>query len=224
MLRVGLAFWIALAAGLPASAAEDDCAEAIAGKVQARYEAVRDFRAEFEQSTERAGFPGEAPDALRAAGTVFFQKPGRMHWAYTAPAPSFVISDGEGAWVYDPVAKEAQRFELGGEFLSGAALQFLLGEGELLEAFRVRAEACAGDAVDLELEPIEPATFERLVLRVEAESGHVSETRIVDLFGNRTRLAFRNVRFGEVPEPGHFDFEAPPGTRILRVPGTPPPE
>jgi outer membrane lipoprotein-sorting protein len=218
---------VALAAGTVASAdepvdstGEAPCAERVALQVQTRYESVRDFRAAFEQSTERVGFSGEVPDALRAAGEVFLQKPGRMRWAYTKPAPSFVISDGEGAWVYDPVAAEAQYFELGSEFLSGAALQFLLGEGRLLDAFEVRSEGCHdADDVILELTPREPASFERLDLVVDPKTGDVTETRIVDLLGNRTRLVLRDVRFGEAPAPGLFEFEAPPGTKVLSLPG-----
>jgi outer membrane lipoprotein-sorting protein len=201
----------------------DSCAESVALRVQARYESVRDFRAAFEQSTERVGFSGEVPEALRAAGEVSLQKPGRMRWAYTQPAPSFVISDGVGAWVYDPVAAEAQYFELGSEFLTGAALQFLFGEGELLEAFRVRSRDCGEtERVTLELSPREPASFERLDLVVDRKSGDVSETRVVDLLGNRTRLILRDVRFGETPAPGHFEFVAPPGTKVLTLPGAAP--
>ncbi len=204
-------------AGMPAP--EPSCAEQVAGKVQGRYESVRDFRAAFEQSTERVGFAGEVPDGLRAAGEVILQKPGRMRWAYTKPAPSFVISDGEGAWVYDPVAAEAQYFALGTEFLSGAALQFLLGEGNLLEAFEVHADTCDAPVVLLELTPREPASFERLDLVVAADTGDVTETHVVDLLGNRTRLVLRDVRFGQVPAPGLFEFEAPPGTQVLTLPG-----
>lgn len=206
-----------------ASADKTPCAHQLAQRVQSRYEAVRDFRALFEQSTERVGFSGSVPDALRAAGEVVLQKPGRMHWAYSKPAPSFVISNGVGAWVYDPVAGEAQYFELGSEFLSGAALQFLLGEGQLLEAFGVASEDCReAGAATLELTPREPASFERLDLVVDAESGDVSETRVIDLLGNRTRLVLRDVRTGEAPEPGHFEFEAPPGTKVLTLPASGP--
>lgn len=222
LASLGLLVWAAgsAAASAAAAAEEPTCAEAAAARVQERYESVRDFRARFEQSTERVGFAGDVPDALRAEGEVFLQKPGRMHWAYAKPAPSFVISNGVGAWVYDPVAAEAQYFELGTEFLSGAALQFLLGEGELLESFEVRSPDCGVASVTtLELTPREPASFERLDLLVDGERGELLETRVVDLLGNRTRLVLRDVRLGEPPDTDHFEFKAPEGTRVLTLPG-----
>ncbi len=217
---LGILVWAAGSAVASTAAAEEPpCAERVAGRVQDRYESVRDFRAVFEQSTERVGFSGQVPEALRAEGEVFLQKPGRMHWAYTKPAPSFVISNGVGAWVYDPVAAEAQYFELGTEFLSGAALQFLLGEGELLESFQVSSPDCGTvAATTLELTPREPASFERLDLLVDNERAELLETRVVDLLGNRTRLVLRDVRLGEPPPLDHFEFEAPPGTRVLELP------
>lgn len=222
VLALASALWLAQAPGARWAAAETTevtCAERVVARVQTRYERVRDFRARFEQSTERVGFPGEIPDALKAGGEVFFQKPGRMRWDYTRPAKSLVVSNGVGAWVYDPDAAEAQYFELGGEFLSGPALQFLLGEGQLLDAFRVRSSRCEGEAsVVLELLPREPASFERLDLVVGAESGTVTETRVVDLLGNRTRLHLIEPRFGDTKPAAFFEFEPPPGTRVLTLP------
>ncbi len=142
-----------------------------------------------------------------------------MRWNYDRPAPSLVVSDGEGAWVYDPVAGEAQHFELGGEFLSGAALQFLLGEGRLLDAFRVASATCERpDAAAVELRPLEDSSFEALTLIANAGSGEVSETYVIDLLGNRTRLELSDVRTGEARAPEFFEFTPPEGVRVLRLP------
>lgn len=221
-----MAFALFASGAIPAAHADPDdaasqvgaCATDVAAAVQGRYESVTDLRASFEQSTKRMGFGSTAPASLAAKGEVHFQKPGRMHWAYREPAESAVISDGHSVWIYDPAAKEAQHFELGANFLSGAALQFLLGEGDLAKSFQLSAEDCDEDVVALALVPREPESYERITLRVTRESGELRETDVVDLLGNQTTLVLRDVRTGEVPPKRHFQFSPPDGVRVLRLP------
>lgn len=221
--------WLACCAALAlaASAHGDaparggDCAEKLAARVQAHYEAVRDLRADFRQSTERVGMGSVGAGALDASGEVTIAKPGRMRWRYEKPEPSEVVSDGSGVWIYDPVAGEAQHFALGREFLSSAALEFLLGDGKLLEAFRVSAEGCGDAAPVLELLPREPTSYERVDLHVDSQTGEVRETTVFDLLGNRTHLRLQEVRLNQDPDPALFDFTPPPGTRVLEMPAQP---
>jgi outer membrane lipoprotein carrier protein len=140
-----------------------------------------------------------------------------MRWTYEKPEPSLVVSDGKTLWIYDPTAREAQEFEVGEGFLSGTAVQFLLGEGRILEAFTVRAEGCGGGTVTLFLRPREEASYEWLELRVDPRTGDVRGTAVVDLFGNRTDVAFTSLQLNRHPEPGRFRFEAGPGVRVLRA-------
>ncbi len=111
------------------------CAEEVALRVQGHYEGVRDLQAEFSQSTHNAVL-GDVPGAeIPARGRVVFAKPGRMRWVYESPEPSLVVSDGETLWIYDPTLKEVQVLSVDAGFLSGTAIQFLLGEGQILESF-----------------------------------------------------------------------------------------
>lgn len=203
-----------------ASGAEADCASTIAARVQARYDAVRDLRAHFRQTTERVGAGSMQGGTLDASGEVLLAKPGRMRWRYEAPEPSEVVSDGNGVWIYDPVAREAQHFALGREFLSGAALQFLLGGGRLSDEFELRAQRCGESPTALILHPREPSSFEQVELVVDPETGEVGETRVVDLLGNRTHLILENVQLNRDPDPMLFDFTPPPGTRVLEMPAS----
>jgi outer membrane lipoprotein carrier protein len=195
------------------------CAEAVVERVQARYDAVRDLRARFEQHTRSVAFVGSAVDEPPARGEVVLAKPGRMRWSYEEPAESLVVSDGETLWIYDPVAGEAQALAVDEGFLSGAALQFLLGEGRIAEAFEVTARGCSGPEVRLELRPREPQTYERLELVVDAGSGLVRSTAVDDLFGNRTEVRFTDLAFNEGPAAETFRFEPPEGVRVETLPG-----
>jgi outer membrane lipoprotein carrier protein len=192
------------------------CARAVAGRVQAHYEGVRNLEARFTQRSRSVAF-GAAGQEMRARGVALFAKPGRMRWTYEEPEPSVVVSDGKTLWIYDPVAKEVQEFPVGEGFLSGTAVQFLLGEGNILEAFEVAAEGCGTAAVRLLLRPRAETSYESLELLVDPESGSVRETAVVDLFGNRTDVIFESVRSNLPVDAAQFRFEAGPGVRVLRA-------
>lgn len=212
----------ALLAGSGAGARADgeepnDCAREIAARVQARYDRVQDLEARFTQKSRSVAFGGAGQQEMEASGVALFAKPGRMRWTYEKPEPSVVVSDGQTLWIYDPAAREVQEFAVGQGFLSGTAVQFLLGEGRILEAFGVRAERCTGEAVRLFLTPREETSYESLELLVAPGSGDVRGTAVVDLFGNRTDVTFQSLVLNRHPDPARFRFQAEPGVRVLRA-------
>ena len=202
------------AAPATAPAAELSCAEQIALRVQRRYESVEQLSARFEQRMTSVAFGGSGFGSEPSRGSVAFEKPGRMRWSYETPEPSLVVSDGSTLWIYDPVAKEAQALPVDEGFLSGAAFQFLLGEGDLLASFEVGAVDCEAAEVRLILRPREPSTYQVLEIRADPKSGEVAGTVVEDLFGNRTEVDFEELRT-DVPIPAdQFRFEAPEGVEI----------
>ena len=222
---------VSLTAAGGARGAEPDaaraCAEAVVRRVQARYDGIQDLSARFEQTTQSVTLGEAAPvPALSARGAVVFAKPGRMRWSYEEPEPSLVVTDGATLWIYDPRAAEVQKMAVEGAFLSGAAIQFLLGRGDLLAEFEVESRDCpearaASREVRLELRPRKPATYERLVLVADASSGEVQETTVQDLFGNVTRVRIEDVRTNQGPGPELFVFQVPVGVRVLELPPAP---
>ncbi|HEM46764.1 MAG TPA: outer membrane lipoprotein carrier protein LolA, partial [Alphaproteobacteria bacterium] len=183
---------------------------AVVAAVQQRYEGITDLRADFVQTTESVVLatgiePGEAGSSV-SRGRVRFAKPGRMRWEYREPAESLVVSDGAVLWIYEAGADQATRLPVDEGYLAGAALQFLLGEGDLAATFEIEPAGCQGDSVELDLRPREPASYERLGLTADARTGLVTETAIIDLFGNRTRIRFENVTLDERPPEGAFQF------------------
>jgi len=195
------------------------CAEAVARKVQGHYEAIEDWSASFRQTREAAslGLAAAARAQGPREGTVVLQKPGRMRWSYESPEPSLFVSDGEVVWTYDPLLGEAQRMPDAGGLLSGAAVRFLMGEGDLVDDFTITAVDCDARPVRLELVPKKAESYERLALDVDPETGRVAASTVADLFGNRTTVAFEDVRTNTGPEPDTFTFEPPEGTTVLEL-------
>ncbi len=203
------------------SLASSDCANAIAARVEQRYEKVTDLAAHFVQTTQRVALGGAVGDAIIARGDVVFAKPGRMRWSYDSPDPSLVVSDGATLWIYDPKAREAQKLPLAAGYLSAAGVQFLLGEGKLHDEFRVTVSGCGDSIVTLGLTPKREAQYERIDLRVDRSSATVRETSVVDLFGNRTTITFDGLRENSKPAAGSFAFTPPEGVRVLSLPSAP---
>jgi len=137
-----------------------------------------------------------------------------MRWRYESPTPSQVISDGKILWIYDAGTREAQRLPVTDGYLTGAALEFLLGDGNILEEFNVEA-ASAQDTLELELIPKQAASFESLGLRAKRETGEILGTSLVDLFGNETVISFSDARINLHPAASTFVFEVPKGVAVI---------
>lgn len=230
---VAIGATLLLSSGLSEASAAS-CVQAVADTVQARYDSVRDFSADFEQTTRSALFGAAgASQTAPARGKVVFAKPGKMRWTYSEPEPSLVVSDGKTLWLYAPKLEEAQRLPVTDGYLTGAALQFLLGDGKLSESFEISADSCpiqeaeAARAegrkplVELELTPKEPSSYERLGLTANVETGQVLATRVVDLFGNETHIAFQKIETNTGPGAETFTFEPGPKVEVIELEATP---
>jgi len=198
---------------------EKGCAARVAARVQSYYDEVVDFEASFEQVTRSITFGSASLGAdAPSRGFVQFAKPGNMRWQYLTPAESLVVSNGRVLWIYDPVAREAQRLPVTKDYLTGAALQFLLGDGQLLKEFDVSAPTCEQDSegtLVLNLMPRRSASYETLGLRARVATGEIRETLLVDLFGNETSISFSDMRINQAPAPETFEFEKPDGVEVI---------
>lgn len=195
----------------PTSAA---CADETIDAVQRRYESIADFRADFVQTTRTVALAG-APGPETSRGTVVFAKPAKMRWSYTAPEPSLTVSDGETLWLYDPARAEVQRMSGIGGYFSGAAVQFLLGEGDVRRDFEITALACTAESGELELVPRADASYEKLRILVDRATGELRRSTVIDMLGNVTEIEFRDVRANQHPEDGVFQFTPPDGVEVI---------
>ena len=201
----------------PAVVALEACRDRATRAVQERYEGVEDVSARFEQTTRTVAVGEAAGPAVVSRGRVVLAKPGRMRWIYEEPEQSLVVSDGQTLWLFDPDFGEAQKLPASGGYLTGAAAQFLLGEGDMRRDFEVRALSCDAQSVELQLVPREPASYEKLFLVVAPDSGEVRTTRVVDLLGNVVSVKFLEMRFDSDPPDSEFEFVPPEGVRVIEL-------
>src|SRR6187399_727364 len=91
--------FLALAIGAAVPAAQTQRSpDALAKDLQARYQSIRDFSADFVQSY-RAGV---LKTQTRESGKVSVKKPGKMRWTYAKPERKELVSDGRRMYWYVP--------------------------------------------------------------------------------------------------------------------------
>lgn len=205
---------------LPASAdqpSEPGCRDAAVAALQQRYESAKDLRADIVQTTRSVAFGAGSSEQMISKGTVVFAKPGKMRWAYEEPEPSLVVSDGETLWIYDPVFREAQKLPVTEGFLSGAAVQFLLGEGEIERDFEISALRCEKTIAELRLRPRKPSSYEKLHVLVNPETGDLLQTTVFFVLGNVTEVAFFNIELNTDPAASVFRFDPPADVRVIEL-------
>jgi outer membrane lipoprotein carrier protein len=229
MMALALVWIVALGLGVPAwsaadpvadslevEASEPSCLNAAIEAIQSRYDAVNDLRADFTQVTRTVALAGVGSTV---SGTVSFAKPGKMRWSYLDP-PSLLVSDGHTLWIYDPAFEEVQKLSAANQYLSGASIQFLLGSGSIRRDFSIVERVCSTSSVEMELTPLNPATYERLGILADPRTGDLIRTTISDLLGNVTEVTFSNLEADLNPPADTFQFTPPVGVKVLEIGAT----
>ncbi len=218
-----------LLVGAPAASGQDaalvPALNETARRVQQTYDQTRDLTARFTQEATSVALGR----TRTAAGRVSLRKPGKMRWDYEGKGGrpgQVLVSDGRTLWIYNPDDKTVLKDEVGGA-LERTPLAFLMGLGELTRDFEVGrspADLTLGRPGDvlLALRPKQSiAALQELYLAVDPKRALVTAALIADPFGNRTRLAFEDIRTNTgVPE-SRFTFTVPPGVQVVSPPRLP---
>lgn len=208
---------VLLVGGVPAQGSTLTLEE-VTDRLQASYERVEDFKAQFvQESTNRS-----LGQTLIASGEVAMKKPGKVRWEYRSPEPRLIVSDGRTLWIFSP--EDRQVFVQGAaEALPGISLDLLAGLGNLRRDFRIRAIAHAGTEASksylLELTPKKPEVhLTRLILEVNRETFLVEKAVFFDAYANTTTIAFQNLSINTGLPDSRFAFAPPPGVEVIEVP------
>ncbi len=198
--------------------------EAIAEKLQKKYDRAKGFSADFKQQTTL-----EIMNRKRfGKGKVLFQKPGLMRWDYYAPDKQILISDGENLTIY--VEKDQQMIVTSAkEYLqSDVTYSFFSGTGNILQDFSIHTPG--KDKNDLEnthLIKLTPNSLhpqvDHLFIWISKENFNIKKLQIFSHTGSITELLFSNIQiFDEsnknsspTPDLNAFVFTPPPGTEII---------
>lgn len=187
----------------------------IVSRVEAFYEKATSFKASFTQRQPHDDW------RRRNAGSVIFQRPGKMSWRYTGSG-NRIVSDGTRVRVYERENKQLYEQDVVASQYP-VALSFLIAQGKLRQTFHFTMrdpKQVGGEGRHvLVAEPLLPSpAFSGLVFFVDAQRYEVARVLIVDSQGNRNRFDFTAGKVNlQVPR-GEFALSPPPGTLIIQVP------
>jgi outer membrane lipoprotein carrier protein len=205
------ALGVALPPPLRAQAAPP--ADELAARLQARYQSIRDFTADFSQTYRGILMRQGATER----GTVQLKKPGRIRFTYASPERKLFVSDGTVFKTYYPEERSGSITPLPKDDEASTALLFLAGRGNLARDFTASAAAGApAGEWHLGLVPkSKQADFETLTLFIDARTLAVLGFVTTDDQGTNT-IRFSNLKENTGLSDRVFEFTFPKGTEISR--------
>ena len=209
-----LAAWLLL---LPvyASAQTPDL-DAVVNGLESTYGKMNDLKADFTQVAKNRSLGQD----VKAEGTVYLKKGGKMRWEYKSPSPQQIVSDGTYLWVYTPELNQVNKGDAP-KALAGPAGSFLAGLGRVREEFTVRFQnpAAKTDAAGrylLDLTPRNPSPFlTRLVLAIDPKDYIVRQAVIYDQLANTVTMTFTRVSPNSGLADTLFAFTPPKGAAVV---------
>ncbi len=189
--------------------------QVVAG-LEATYGKITDLRAEFSQVANNKSLGQD----IKAEGTVYLKKGGKMRWDYRSPSPQQIVSDGTSLWVYTPELNQVNKGSAP-KALAGPAGSFLAGLGRVRAEFAVRflnpanKLDAAGRPV-LDLTPKAPTPLlTRLVLTLDPKDYVVRQAVLYDQLQNTVTMTFTKVALNAALPDSLFTFAPPPGAAVV---------
>src|SRR6267378_6061771 len=197
-------FGCALACGLvlcaaalaqPVARAADHTAPELASALQRKYDAIKDFSADFTHVYEG----GVLRKAITERGHLLVKKPGKMRWDYTQPEPKQFVSDGLKMYSYIPQDKQVIVATVPPEDEATTPTLFLAGKGNLTRDFTPSlVETPAGAPAGSRALKLVPKTRQRdydwLTLVVDPATLSIRGLVTVDGQGGTSSFSFTNMK------------------------------
>ncbi len=204
----------ALAAPILSAQAGTSTPEALAARIQQRYDTIRDFEANFVQSYEG----GLLRTKTTESGTVAIKRPGRMRWVYTKPQRKEFVSNGQRIYSYIPADKQVIVAAIPSGEQTTPAL-FLTGRGHLVRDFTATFTTLPGAApgsLGLKLVPKrDDPEVESLLLAVDPTTLQIRHLVATDRQGGRSTFTFSNLKENRNLSDKLFEFQIPRGVDVI---------
>jgi outer membrane lipoprotein carrier protein len=198
------------------AAAQTPDLDAVVNGLESTYGKMNDLKADFTQVAKNRSLGQD----VKAEGTVYLKKGGKMRWEYKSPSPQQIVSDGTYLWVYTPELNQVNKGDAP-KALAGPAGSFLQGLGKVREEFTVRflnpanKTDGAGRPV-LDLTPKKPTPLlTRLVLTLDPKDYVVREAVLYDQLQNTVTMSFNRVVINSGLSDTLFAFTPPKGAAVV---------
>jgi outer membrane lipoprotein carrier protein len=183
----------------------------LARRIQARYNTITDFTADFAQTYKYELMRQTSVER----GDLKVKKPNRMRWTYTTPTRKEFVADGTTFYQHYPRDKFVQVTPLPKAGDAPLALLFLAGRGDLTRDFTPSMPATQpANEWQLLLTPNKRQDdYSTLTIIVRRDTLDLSGLILVDDAGTQTFL-FTKFQANRGLKDGDFVFVIPKGTEI----------
>jgi outer membrane lipoprotein carrier protein len=190
-------------------------AEQAAAALQAKYDTVRDFSADFTHRYEG----GVLRRTRVETGTLLVKKPGRMRWTYKTPEEKLFVSDGSRIYFYERESNQVTVAPVPEEDEATTAALFLAGKGNLVKDFRASFAADGPAGVwALRLDPVRPQSeYDWLEVQVDRRTLQILQLTAADAQGGRSTFTFTNIKENIGLADKLFAFSIPRGAVVTHA-------
>jgi outer membrane lipoprotein carrier protein len=187
-------------------------AQEVAQALQNKYDAIRDFTADFVQESEG----GLLRKKQAERGVVQVKKPGKMRWDYKAPEPKVFVSDGRRLYLHVPADNQVIISPVPEQDQATTAVLFLVGKGNLSRDFTVSyAEGGGAETYVLKLLPKLPERdYDWLQIEVDRRTLQIRSLSAADAQGSRSTFRFSNFKENAGVADKTFEFKIPRGADV----------
>lgn len=206
----------AIPPGRVAAAVQAETPEALARRLQARYDGIKDFTAEFTQIYEG----GVLRRKTTESGTLLVKKPGRMRWEYKTPEEKLFVADGRKLYAWIPADRQVTVSALPADDAPASPMLFLLGRGKIVRDFTVSVTAAvAGAPPDSQALTLVPKAavpdYDRLTVVVDRASLGLRMLVARDAQGGTSTFVFKNLKENVGLPDSRFTFTIPRGADVV---------
>ena len=203
-------------APVPQATASAESAAALAARLQARYDGIKDFTADFTQTYEG----GVLRRKTTESGTLLVKKPGRMRWEYKTPEEKLFVSDGRKLYAWVPADRQVTVSALPADDAPATPILFLLGRGQLTRDFTPSLSAVVpgapADSVGVTLVPKTAVPdYDRLTLVVDRATLGLRMLIARDAQGGTSTFVFKNLKENVGLPDARFSFTIPKGADVV---------
>ncbi len=186
---------------------------------------VKTGQADFTQVVTSPAREGQAPKVKTSSGQFEFSRPNRFRFDYAKPFVQTIVADGQTLWLHDvdlnQVTARKQAAVLGS---TPAALIASAADVQALQADFVLTDAPEKDGLQWVLATPKSNDGQlqsvRVGFRTTADAAAATSTlevlEILDSFGQRSVLTFRQMKLNPALAATAFAFKPPVGADLIR--------
>jgi outer membrane lipoprotein carrier protein len=206
---------LALTAVVSAGAQGPNDPVSLAGKIQQRYNGVKDFEGDFVQSYEG----GVLRTKTTERGTLKIKRPGKIRFTYTKPERKEFVSDGVRLYTHLVADKQVIVGPAPSAEDGDVPAMFLAGRSDLARDYTPSFTALPGAApglITLKLVPKNrDSEFESLGIGVDQKTLQIQFLTATDKQGGRSSFTFSNLKENRGLSDKEFEFRVPRGVDVV---------